>query len=204
MLRIGSTPAGANFALHTLLPRLIEERPAARVSFTSGFSDALLDAVARREVELALMPMPSQLPAGLESCHLIDDSYCLVVNRDHPLAARAHVTMSDLADCSWAGSTRHEYARTQLERVFTLHGMALPRIVVESNNQAALLMASSRLPLASMISPHSVAPASLPDNVVMLSIDSAHIRCPIGLVWRQGYLSSLAVRARELLQAAST
>jgi DNA-binding transcriptional LysR family regulator len=90
-----------------------------------------------------------------------------------------------------------------MERVFALHGMALPRIVVESNNQAALLMAVSRLPLASMVNPHSVPPASLPSNVVMLPIDSEYIRCPIGLVWRQGYLSSLALRAKDLLQAAA-
>jgi DNA-binding transcriptional LysR family regulator len=203
MLRIGSTPAGADFALDTLLPRLIEERPVARISFTSGFSDALLAAVAQREIELALMPMREQLPPGLASCHLIDDSYRLVVNRAHPLAARASVTMADLADCAWAGSTAHEFARRQMERAFALHGMALPRLVVESNNMAALLKAVSRLPLASMVNPHSVSPASLPDNVVLLPIDSEHIRCPIGLVWRQGYLSSLASRARELLQAAA-
>jgi DNA-binding transcriptional LysR family regulator len=204
MLRIGSTPAGADFALNTLLPRLIEERPVARISFTSGFSDALLDAVAQREVELALLPLPPQLPPGLASCPLIDDSYCLVVNHDHPLASRSSVDMADLAACNWAGSTRHEFARTQLERVFALHGLPLPRIVVESNNQAALLLAVSRLPLASMLNPHSFAPASLPHNVVMLPIVSEHIRCPVGLVWRQGYLSSLAARARELLQTAAT
>jgi DNA-binding transcriptional LysR family regulator len=111
--------------------------------------------------------------------------------------------MADLADCAWAGSTAHEFARRQMERAFALHGMALPRLVVESNNMAALLKAVSRLPLASMVNPHSVSPASLPDNVVLLPIDSEHIRCPIGLVWRQGYLSSLASRARELLQAAA-
>lgn len=203
VLRIGSTPAGADFALDTLLPRLIEERPVARISFTSGFSDALLSAVAQREIELALMPMPAQLPPGLESRHLIDDGYQLVVNREHPLANKTSVTLDDLADCAWAGSTPHEFARKQMERVFTLHGMALPRIVVESNNQAALLKAVSRLPLASIVNPHSVSPASLPPNLVMLPIDSEHIRCPIGLVWRQGYLSSLALRARELLEAAA-
>jgi DNA-binding transcriptional LysR family regulator len=203
VLRIGSTPAGADFALDTLLPRLIDERPVARVSFTSGFSDALLEAVGQREIELALLPLPSQLPAGLDSCHLIDDSYQLVVNQRHPLAGRASVTMADLAGCEWAGSTRHEYARTRMERAFTLHGMALPRIVVESNNMAALLLAVSRLPLASLVNPQSVARGTLPANVVMLPIVSEHIGCPIGLVWRHGYLSSLALRARELLQLAA-
>jgi DNA-binding transcriptional LysR family regulator len=205
ILRIGSTPAGADFALDTLLPRLIEERPVARISFTSGFSDALLGAVARREIELALLPMPHlpELSPGLECCHLIDDSYRLVVNRDHRLASQTSVTMADLDGCTWASSTPHEFARKQMERVFALHGMALPRVVVESNNLAALLMAVSRLPLASLVNPHSVSPASLPANVVMLPIDSEHIRCPIGLVWRQGYLSSLALRARELLQTAA-
>ncbi|WP_272903900.1 LysR family transcriptional regulator [Pseudomonas petrae] len=75
LLRIGSTPAAANFALSALLPRLIEERPAARVNFVSGFSDALLDAVANGDVELALLPLPERMDSSLDMLHLLEDDY---------------------------------------------------------------------------------------------------------------------------------
>ena len=111
--------------------------------------------------------------------------------------------MGDLADCQWAGSSKHEFARVQLERAFALEAIALPNLVLEANNLPALLLAVSRMPLVSMVNSHAVLPESLPANVVMLPIRSEHIRCPIGMVWRRGYLSSIALRAKELLQAAA-
>lgn len=203
LLRIGATPAAANFALGALLPRLIEERPAARINFVSGFSDALLDAVASRDVELALLPLPDRLDSSLEMLHLLEDDYQLIVNDRHPLATLPSVAMRDLAGYQWAGSSKHEFARVQLERAFALEAIALPDLVLEANNLPALLLAVSRTALVSVINSHAVSAESLPANVVMLPIRSEHIRCPIGMVWRRGYLSSIALRAKELMQAAA-
>ncbi len=203
LLRIGATPAAANFALSTLLPRLIEERPAARVNFVSGFSDALLDAVANGDVELALLPLPERMDPSLEMLHLLEDDYYVVVNNQHPLAALQSVSLSDLAGCQWAGSSKHEFARVQLERALASEAIPLPNLVLEANNLPALLLAVSRMPLVSMVNSHAVSAESLPPNVVMLPIRSEQIRCPIGIVWRRGYMSSIAVRAKALLQAAA-
>ena len=203
LLRIGATPAAANFALGSLLPRLIKERPAARINFVSGFSDALLDSVANGEVELALLPLPERMDPNLDMLHLLEDDYRVVVNDQHPLASLQSVSMGDLAGCQWAGSSKHEFARVQLERAFALEAIALPNLVLEANNLPALLLAVSRMPLVSMVNSHAVLPESLPANVVMLPIRSEHIRCPIGMVWRRGYMSSIALRAKELLQAAA-
>ncbi|MBC8982402.1 LysR family transcriptional regulator [Pseudomonas lurida] len=201
LLRIGATPAAANFTLAALLPRLMEERPAARINFISGFSDALLDAVANRDVELALLPLPERMDSSLEILPLLEDDYLLILNDQHPLANRRIVSMGDLAGFQWAGSSKHEFARVQLERAFALEGIALPNLVFEANNLPVLLLAVSRTSLVSVINSRAVSPESLPANVVMLPIRSEHIRCPIGLVWRRGYLSSIALRAKELLQA---
>ncbi|MEB2519680.1 LysR family transcriptional regulator [Pseudomonas sp. YuFO20] len=203
LLRIGATPAAANFALGSLLPRLIKERPAARIYFVSGFSDALLDSVANGDVELALLPLPERMDPSLDMLHLLEDDYRVVVNDQHPLASLQSVSMGDLAGCQWAGSSKHEFARVQLERAFALEAIALPNLVLEANNLPALLLAVSRMPLVSMVNSHAVSPENLPANVVMLPIRSEHIRCPIGMVWRRGYMSSIALRAKELLQAAA-
>lgn len=203
LLRIGSTPAAANFTLSALLPRLIEERPAARVNFVSGFSDALLDAVANGDVELALLPLPERMDSSLDMLHLLEDDYQIVVNDQHPLAVLQSVSMSDLAGYQWAGSSKQEFARVQLERAFALEAIPLPDLVLEANNLPALLLAVSRMPLVSMVNSHAVSAESLPANVVMLPIRPEQIRCPIGIVWRRGYISSIALRAKALLQAAA-
>ena len=203
ILRIGATPAAADFTLRTLLPGLLRERPAARLQCVSGFSDVLLGLAASGELELALLPLPDRIDDNLDSLHLIDDTYSVIVNDSHRLAGKARIVIADLAGCQWAGSGKHEFARVQMERAFALHGFALPGVVVEANNLQTLLLAVSRLPLVSVVNTHSVAPESLPPNVVMRTLDSEHVRCPIGMVWRRGYLSSLAQRARQLLEAAS-
>lgn len=203
VLRIGATPAASDLMLRTLLPRLIDERPAARMQCISGFSDALLKLVLNRELELALLPLPEQLDPSLDQLHLIDDSYSLIVNDQHPLARNDRIGIADLAECRWAGSSKHEYARVQMERAFAVRGLALPLVVVEANNLHTLLLAVSRLSLVSIVNTHSVSPADLPPNVVLRPLQSDTIFCPIGLVWRHGSLSSLAMRARELLHAAA-
>jgi len=48
----------------------------------------------------------SGLEEGLDAVHLIDDRYDLLVARDHPLADKARIRMSDLADERWVNSTQ--------------------------------------------------------------------------------------------------
>lgn len=154
LLRVGMTPAASDFLLRTLMPALLDARPAARLQFVSGFSDALLHALAGREIELALLPLPDQLDPSLDHLHLVDDSYSVIVNDAHRLARLDSIAIDDLADCRWAGSGRHEYARGQMERAFQLHGLPLPAVVVEANNLPAILLAVSRLPLVSVVNTH--------------------------------------------------
>jgi len=203
MLRVGASPAASAFMHRTLMPQLLQERPAARLRCTAAFSDALLDMLVQRELDLALLPVPDDIDPGLDVCHLIDDGYSVIVNTEHPLAQREFIAIEDLAQCRWAASGKHEYARMQMERAFALHQLPLPQVVVEANNLQALLMAVSRLSLVSVVNTHSVTPETLPPNVRLLPLHSEHIRCPIGVVWRRGYLSPLAVRGLELLRAAA-
>jgi DNA-binding transcriptional LysR family regulator len=63
LLRIGATPATTSFALRSLFPTLLVERPAARVNVTTAFSDTRLDAIDRREVELRKRRRPRVMKA---------------------------------------------------------------------------------------------------------------------------------------------
>jgi DNA-binding transcriptional LysR family regulator len=88
LLRVGATPATTSFALRSLFPTLLVERPAARFSVTTAFSDALLDAIDKREVELAVCPLPETLDASMAKEVLYDDHYSLMVSTAHPLAKK--------------------------------------------------------------------------------------------------------------------
>lgn len=200
LLRIGTTPATTSFTLLALFPRLLEERPAARIHVTTAFSDALLDAVDRREVELAVCPLPEVLDTSMSREVLYDDQYRLVVSTAHPLAGRKSVTLEDLADCEWAASNRQEFARMQIEQAFAKHGYTSMRIVAEANSLAALIQIVSTTQLVSMINARTFDSSLSAFPVALIPIRLDGLRRQVGLIRRVGYLSSIAERAQAILR----
>ncbi|MGH8808522.1 MAG: LysR family transcriptional regulator [Noviherbaspirillum sp.] len=203
LLRIGATPATIDFTLRALLPTLTTERPAAHISFTTAFSSTLLDTVVRREVELAVCPLPGNLDPSLECESLFDDAYSLMVNDRHPLAARETIVLEDLVDFALAGSKKHEFARSQIERAFVTRGLTLPQIMIEADSLSALILIVSRTQLISMIPVRSVDANNLPENVVIRPILLEGLHRQIGVIRRTGYMSPIASRAQEILRDAA-
>ena len=203
LLRIGATPATTSFALRSLFPTLLAERPAARVNVTTAFSDALLDAIDKREVELAVCPLPDTLEASMAKEVLYDDHYSLMVSTGHPLAERESVTLGDLVDWGWAASSRQEFARMQIEQAFAKRGYPPMRIVAEANSLAALILIVSTTQLVSLINTRSFDPGPLPFDVAVRPIHLDGLLRQVGLIRRVGYLSPIAQRAQEILRNAA-
>ncbi|MFM0341618.1 LysR family transcriptional regulator [Paraburkholderia fungorum] len=203
LLRIGATPATTRFALRSLFPTLLAERPAARVNVTTAFSDTLLDAIDKREVELAVCPLPDTLDASMAKEVLYDDHYSLMVSTAHPLAERESVTLADLVNCAWAASGQQEFARVQIEQAFARHGYPRMRIVAEANSLAALILIVSTTQLVSLINTRSFDPDSLPLDIAVRPIQLDGLLRQVGLIRRAGYLSPIAQRAQEILRSAA-
>ncbi|USX25347.1 LysR family transcriptional regulator [Oxalobacteraceae bacterium OTU3CINTB1] len=199
-LRIGATPAAANFTLSALLPSLQQERPAATISFWDGFSDTLLEALAKRELDLAVGPLLVETDTSMDSEILFDDPYSLVLNRNHPLAGRDDLTLEDLVACAWVASPKREYARQFMEMRLQQQGLPRPKIAIEVNSMPALLLAVSRTTFVSLINSRALMEGQLPPNVVVQQVLPSALRCPVGMVWRRGYVSSIAQRAQQLLR----
>jgi DNA-binding transcriptional LysR family regulator len=203
LLRIGATPATTSFALRSLFPTLLVERPAARVNVTTAFSDTLLDAIDKREVELAVCPLPDTLDASMAKEVLYDDHYSLMVSTTNPLAERESVTLHDLVECSWAASSRQEFARVQIEQAFAKQGYPRMRIVAEANSLAALILIVSTTRLVSLINARSFDLGPLPFDIAVRPIQFDGLLRQVGLIRRAGYLSPIAQRAQEILRNAA-
>ena len=204
LLRIGATPATTSFALRSLFPTLLMERPAARFNVTTAFSDALLDAIDKREMELAVCPLPEALDASMAKEVLYDDHYSLMVSIGHPLAKRESVMIDDLVDCEWAASTRQEFARVQIEQAFAKQGYPRRmRIVAEANSLAALILIVSTTQLVSFINTRSFDLGPLPFDIAVRPIQFDGLVRRVGLIRRAGYLSPIAQRAQEILRNAA-
>jgi DNA-binding transcriptional LysR family regulator len=203
LLRMGLTPATTDFALKALLPALTVERPAASVAFSTAFSDAMMDKVSRRDVELAVCPVPENLPDALQCETLYEDPCCLMMQAGHPLALKETIGLEDLACHDWAATGQHEFTRQQVRRAYASRGLALPRIVVEADTLHALVEVVAHTHLISMINLRSAQAGTLPANLVMRPFAMAGMSRRIGIVRRTGYLSPIGQRARELLHAAA-
>jgi DNA-binding transcriptional LysR family regulator len=203
LLRIGVTPATTDFTLRALLPTLIEERPAARVAVTTAFAGGLMDAVSRRDVELAVCPIPETLDPALASETLYDDPCSLMMARDHPLAASESISIEAMAGQAWAATRKHEYTRSQLERAFRARGLAPASVVVEADTLDALILVVSRTRLLSMINVRSVRASGLPDNIAIRPVALDGLDRRVGVITRAGYLSPIALRSREILREAA-
>jgi DNA-binding transcriptional LysR family regulator len=200
LLRIGATPATTSFALRSLFPTLLVERPAARVNVTTAFSDTLLDAIDKREVELAVCPLPDTLDASMAKEVLYNDHYSLMVSTTNPLAERESVTLHDLVECSWAASSRQEFARVRIEQAFAKQGYPRMRIVAEANSLAALILIVSTTRLVSLINARSFDLGPLPFDIAVRPIQFDGLQRQVGMIRRAGYLSPIAQRAQEILR----
>jgi DNA-binding transcriptional LysR family regulator len=200
LLRMGVTPATTDFALRALLPTLINERPLSRIHFTTAFGATLLDAVSRKDVELAVCPIPDKIDPALEHEVLYEEPCYLMFNSQHPLAARTSIDLDELARYPWAGTRKHEFARAMVERAFVARGLAPPSIVMEADNLQALILIVSRTHLISMINLGSIGAGTLPDNVMVRPLALEGVQRRIGIVRRAGYLSPIAQRAQEILR----
>jgi DNA-binding transcriptional LysR family regulator len=203
LLRMGVTPATTDFVLQALLPALTVERPAASIAFTTAFSNAMMEKISRRDVELAVCPVPERLDATLECETLYEDPCSLMMQRSHPLARQDTISLEDITRYPWAATGLHEFTRLQVRSAFSRRGLALPRIVVEADTLDALSLVVARTGLISMINRRNVEAGSLPDNIVVRPLALAGMDRRIGILRRAAYLSPIGQRAVELLRAAA-
>jgi DNA-binding transcriptional LysR family regulator len=97
----------------TLLPRAVaafhRRYPDVELSLVEAEPEEATQLLRNGEIDLAIVydfsDGPSGLDESLDPVHLIDDRYDLLVARDHPLAGRTRVKLSDLADETWINST---------------------------------------------------------------------------------------------------
>ncbi|MDW8810776.1 LysR substrate-binding domain-containing protein, partial [Streptomyces scabiei] len=100
--------AGATAGAALVAPavaRLRAEHPGVRIELRLIDPDHPLPAVQEGGADLALVVRPrGAAPGGVRLLHLLDDTYFAVLPAAHPLAGRADLALSDLADEPWVGS----------------------------------------------------------------------------------------------------
>ncbi|MGW6272359.1 LysR family transcriptional regulator [Streptomyces sp. NPDC055060] len=130
------TTAGA-LLVAPALAALRSAQPGVQVELKLSDPDDPMPAVRDREADLALVVRPPGQPGvdGVRFEHLLDDRYHAVLPLGHPLAAKEHLEMTDLAEEPWVAS---ESPGPCLDPVIEACGAAgfSPDFVVESGDYA--------------------------------------------------------------------
>ncbi len=129
----------------TVVPRAIKEfharHPAVELSMHEAEPLEIRDQIAGGEVDLAMVYDFERIPGtleGLELTHLIDDTYDLVVSKDHRLASRSRVKLADLANEQWICSTIRNGCRQITDRACRDAGFE-PQVAFEADETTAAM-----------------------------------------------------------------
>lgn len=98
----------------TLVPRAVaafhKRYPDVELALTQAEPEDATEMLRAGELDLAIVygfdGIPDGLDDALDKTHLIDDRYDLLVARDHPLADKSRIRMTDLSDERWVNSTQ--------------------------------------------------------------------------------------------------
>lgn len=202
-LRLGVTPAVADFVINALFPRLLDERPAAQISLAVSYGDVLLRGLQQREHSLVVCPTPLELPSDVIEEHLHTDDFLLAVRRDHPLTQLAQPRLADAVAWRWAVSTRHEVGRLAVEQAMRNAGLQLPTAPVQADSTGTLLGIVARTDLVSGITASMLRYGEVPSSIAVIAVPELRGIRTVSLLVRKGYLPAVAQRAGEILREAA-
>jgi DNA-binding transcriptional LysR family regulator len=132
-VRVGATPATEQLINRAFLA-LLKRRPALRLDLNVQLSDALMRALLEGEIDLAVAPMPVELPEELVAVRLLRETIEVVCRSGHPLSALdSPATPAQLARYTWILPGQSVSARQQIDVYFERHHVEGPVVQVQSN-----------------------------------------------------------------------
>ena len=180
-LRIGTMSSLGLIDLPALLGQFHREHPAVTLHLetaaSTGGSPGLITAVAEGRLDLAFVSLSGRTSVAVHLCDLVSTPLDLVVLRDHRLADRTEVSISELADESFIDFPLGYGNRAVTDRAFAAEGIQR-RVTIEITDIAAgTNFIRHRLGVALLPRPI----VSTGDDLVALRITGANLDWPISL-----------------------
>ncbi len=97
VLRLGILNGSPDWLVSRLVDRAVAGTPGSQVILVSGTTADQLRLLGRGEVDLAVVRLPVELPAGCAQTELYDEEIGILMSYEHPLATREVLAPGDLA-----------------------------------------------------------------------------------------------------------
>ena len=194
-LRIGTHESTSLYLLPSLMARLNETHPATKTEVICGNADRLLQALANRAIELALI---GDAPADTElvSHMLKRDQLVVIANPGHRLSKRQHISVKDLRDEYLIVQGSKSHLR---ERI--VQAMRASRIPFNFGVENVGIEAIKRMVINGLgigfVPAMCVCEEVVNGKLVALKVDDLRTDWNISLVWRKDH--SLSRIAREFV-----
>lgn len=185
LLRIGATGATIDAVVMPTLQRLMPRRPALRVQMKQGQSDDVIEQVQSGKLDLAVIPVYSEVLPELFMETIAEDGLCVAARRGHGLAARRKLGLQDLDGQRWILPNPGSRARQALDQRFAEAGLPQPQAALEVQHfSAGTLDLLSHSDLLALMPQSALTPAA--DLAVLPLALGPSLRRSIVLISRLG------------------
>ncbi|MDH2309215.1 LysR family transcriptional regulator [Methylobacterium brachiatum] len=193
-VRIGTGATMAEYLLPHVCRQLIAAAPGVTVDLQIGMSGVLRMALRESRLDLVIGPvLPSDADEFAHETFGADE-VVVVAAKGHPLCGRP-LKIEDFSAYNWVLPARTVAMRQWLDTAFQAHGIAGPRVQIETNSITMLPRLIGETELLSFTSTRNLLPERLGSWVERLDIDATTLRRPLGCIHRRdSYLSPAASR----------
>ncbi len=199
-LRVGAFPHTTTTVLPDIVTKLVSGPSPWHLQIVEGSAEHLLQLLLDGEIDLLLGRLPRQVDAthfidGLVQRVLYEGSLSVVAARDHPLAGRRSVPMSELLKWSWILPGMKSTTRVALDDAFLRRGLQPPLPVVESPSYFYSLSVVARSEMLTCCAQAAALQSGHLTSIlpVTVSLDPT----PVAMIWRKS--SAQAQRAADQL-----
>lgn len=199
-VRIGIVPTAAQFLLPSVARQLLQEAPQVTLRTVVGLIDTLKPQLRAGELDL-MVATESAAEPGWVSRTLTQDTIVVAASKRHEVF-RQRVTLRDLTAYAWALQPPGAPTRDWLDHTFDRHGLARPRVQVETTMLLMLPALIVQTGLLSFISRHHLQGQARIQGLEEVPVKGAAMRRRLVVTYRaNGYLSPAARRLIELFES---
>lgn len=203
-LRIGASPSNAEVFLPEACSTLLMEAPKVTVNVAVMDNDALLPALRKGELDIALTHTQQLAQPEVAQEIIREDEFVVYCASSHRLARRKTVTLEDLAQERWSAAISAAGAfgvLHSLRRALEERGLPAPRITLMSDLVMFKLRAVANSDLIGLAIRGNVEAAANQLRLKILSVEGLDWVRPVAVAYRKdAYLPPAARRLIEILE----
>ena len=200
-VRIGVGHVVADQVRDALFPRLLLDRPAAKIELFNAINVTLYERLSQGELDFVICGVATGVPPPLQSKLLLEDTMVALVRIGHPLAAMASPQLEDLMQFGYASASGVLPGNPLADpRLGALVGTNMAQTLT-TNSMNALLDVVAKTDLITITAWNPSLRRRWGGQLLAINLPGPTVRCAIGSVLRPGsYLSPLAQYALHIIE----